>query len=273
MYLCARKQDFSVMNNDIMKQIPLIFLLLFTGSVLQAQPALRRINRDSFYSEFLQSICIFDYEDTGSNAVYSWLTSKDPKIHWKSFFGNSKYLRKYQASAADGFPLYNADDLLFAMVAYTKGDFALLICNVISYADIDEHRLYTYDYYGNVIDSLYLQHLFCADNGHVLMPLAGALMGNLDVRTCEIIWKGDILPYHPTSRNIVGGKHEGQRVDSYYTIDETGHFILKSQVKYKPKLYSEEEITSLDLTTKEGHKRKVIFKPMPVADVQEVIEY
>lgn len=182
------------------------------------------------------------------------------------------FFQNYKVSVAEGFPSQEANEVLFAMVAKTKGDFALVICSVISYADIDEHRLYTYDFNGNVIDSILIQHYFVTVNGQVLMPLTGALMGNLDVVTCEIKWKGEISPYHPSDWNLIDGKQEGQRVDSYYTNDETGHFVLKTQVKYYSQTYTEDDVSTLNLRSKDD-KRKTIFTPMSSADVEEVIEY
>ena len=251
-----------------------ISMLLFVCVTGFAQSTLRPVTPNSFHSDFLLSIYepLFVYENTGATPVYSWLTSKVPRINWTSY-GDVDFDKHYKLYAADQILSYDCDGVQFAMVAYTKGDFVLVICNLMSYSDIDEHRLYTYDFYGNVIDSLYLRHSFGAQNGHVLMPLTGALMGNLDVMTCEIRWTGDILPYHPTDRNIIGGKHEGQRIDSYYSIDETGHFVLKTCVKYYPKIYTEDDITTLDFNSKEALKRKTIFTPVSSADIEEVIDY
>lgn len=260
------------MNNDIMKQIPLIFLLLFTGSVLQAQPALRRINRNAWHSEFLQAVSVhpFEYGEPVFAPVYSWLSDKVPTVRWTSY-GDAEFRGNYKVSLSEGGELYDADDVRFVTVAYTKGDYAVVICSLTSYADIDEHRLYTYGFGGNIIDSLVFHRFFVTEDGRGFMPLSGALLGNLDVMTCEIKW-ADMHPCHPVTRNLNGGKQQGQRVDSFYRIDETGHIVLKKQVWYKPAIYTEANITTYTVRQK-GEGRNPVFKYQPAEDILEVIDY
>ena len=254
----------------------IVFSILMTGfiSSLFAQSALLPINQECFHSDFLRSITKFPIgsESQDSGPVYSCLTWNAPNIKW-SFYGDDAYVKSYKVSVAKGWPLESANDLRFVVSAYTKGDFVLAICSIESFCDINEQRLYTYDYYGHVIDSLILQHDFLVEGGRCIMPLAGALMGNLDVMICEIKWAGTICPYSLKTRNIVGGCHLGQRFDSYYTLDETGHFILKRKTIYYSKVYTEDDVTMLDLSLEETIRKPVFRTVMPIAAIQEVIEY
>ena len=256
-----------------MKCIGAFTLCYIVCAHIFAQATLQRIDSNSFHSDFLQSIYepLFDYEPTDSLPIFSWLTSSVPQIHWSSYEGveNDK---KYKVYAINEFEKAESDGVVYAMVAYTQGDFALVICSIVSYTDIVEHRFYTYDFYGNVIDSLVFHHTFTTENGHCIMPLSGALLGNLDIKTCEIKWT-ERFPYDFEKWNLKGGNQVGRRVDSYYSISKTGHFALKKQIICYPKVYTEDDVTTFDFSTK-GAKRKAVFKDfLIVGDIENIIEY
>lgn len=245
-----------------MKRIALVFLMIAAGASIQAQPALRHIVPHSFRSEFLKSISkrLFEYGDTTAVPVYSYLEEKRPDLEW-NYYGDAEFDKKYKLSIGEGYPSEESNGVQFATFAYTKGDFVLSLCSMFSYTDMGRECLYTYDPDGNVIDSLDFYREFTAESGQYLLPLAGALMGNLDVLVCEVVWLGELPPYHPIYRNLIGGKQKGQRVDSYYSLDATGHFIRRKQVKYRPRIYTDDDITTLDLRNKEQRERKPVFKP------------
>lgn len=255
-----------------MKRITLVLLLLPAFSLLPAQTALRHINRNAWRSEFLQAVSVHpvEYGEAVFAPVYSWLSEKVPSANWVSYGGRA-FCRNYKVSL-DGGEWIEADDVRFATVAYTKGNYALVICSVTSFADIDEHRLYTYDPDGKVTDSLVFHRYFVTEDGHGFMPLSGALMGNLDVLTCEIKWLDEQSPFQPEDRNLKGGMQRGQQVDSYYRIDETGRIVLKKQVKYKPVTYTAEDITTFHLRKKDP-RRNPVFRYRPAEDIQEVVDF
>ena len=170
-----------------MKRIIIAIALISSCVALLAQSSLQTINQQTFNSAFLKSISKhpFGYGAQDDKPIYSWLTGAVPEMKWV-FYGDDNYVKRYKVSVAKGWPQESADGVQFAVCAYTKGDYIVAICDIMSFCDINEHRLYTYDYSGRVIDSLILQHDFVAEGGHCIMPLAGALKGNLDVMICEI---------------------------------------------------------------------------------------
>ena len=255
-----------------MKHIVFSIMIIVFSSSLFAQSALLPIKRESLRSDFLQSITKFPIgsETQDTVPVYSCFALNAPDVKW-SFYGDDNYVKSYKVSVAQGWPRESANDLRFAVSAYTKGDFVLAICSIESFCDINEHRIYTYDYYGRTIDSLLLEHDFCAQGGHCIMPLSGELRGNLDVKICEIKWAGTIPPYDLQYRSIKGGSHLGQQVDSYYTLDETGHFVLKKQVFHHPRLYTEHDVTVIDFSMPETITN-IIFD-MPNRNIQRIIVY
>ena len=257
-----------------MKRIVFVILLIGTGIAANAQAVLRHIDTDSFRSDFLKAISRhpLEYKDTTAIPVYSYLTSKRPHLIWNCY-GGIEFEKNYRLSIADGYPSWESNGVDFVTLAYTKGDFVLALCSMISYVDIGRDCLYTYDLNGNVIDSLEFYREFTAENGIFLQPLAGVLMGNLDVIICEVVWQGELPPYHPVYRTLIGGKQRGRRVDSYYSPDASGHFVLRKQVRYYPRTYTDKDITTLDLRDKDQHERKPVLKPRPADDIQEVVEY
>lgn len=213
-----------VRNNSLnnMKRIILLILVVVFTSPLFAESLLRPINMESLHSDFLQAVSVhpFEYGEPVFAPVYSWLSDIVPTVRWTSY-GDTEFHGNYKVSLSEGGELYDADDVRFVTVAYTKGDYAVVICSLTSYADIDEHRLYTYGFGGNIIDSLVFHRFFVTEDGRGFMPLSGALLGNLDVMTCEIKW-ADMHPCHPVTRNLNGGKQQGQRVDSFTGLTRRG---------------------------------------------------
>lgn len=256
--------------NRNMKRIGLFILLTILVNSLSAQTALRPINPDSLHSEFLQSITEFPIggETQDSVPIYSWLNGNAPDVKW-SFYGDDNYVKSYKVSVTESWPKESANILHFTTSAYTKGNFILAICSILSFCDISERRLYTYDYNGQTIDSLILEHDFDTNSGHCIMPIAGELRGNLDVKICEIKWIGSIAPYDKQSKSIIGGSQLGQQVDSYYMLDGTGHFVLKKKVLHTPRVYTELDVTVIDYKLK-GSFRNIIFDG-PSRNIQRII--
>ena len=95
-------------------------------------------------------------------------------------------------------------------------------------------------------------------------------MRNLDVLVCEINWLETNCPYDLETRYLKNGQQKGQRVDSYYIVDGTGHFILKKQTKFLPMMYRNEDIASQVFCNGFIPKETIYQGNEPVL---EVIEY
>ena len=267
-----------------MKHLFLFVMLILGGNAGFAQTdLLHSVNCRKLNTFFLQQVYSgqkVEYNNYSTTPIYSYLGTPPnlpSDFKWHSF-GDYRFSKNFAISVAMGFPLVQADVVGYIPVAYTKGDFALTICWIESYQDILEDRVYTYDYNGHMIDSLIVLHQFVSEKDGVTyntMPLCGAVMSNLDVVICEINWLDAASPFDVESRTVKDGQQKGQRIDSYYSVDESGHFILKKQTKYLPMMYSTldiaYEVSSLQQGQWNTTSKGTIYEGNE--PVLEVIEY
>jgi hypothetical protein len=82
-----------------------------------------------------------------------------------------------------------------------------------------------------------------SENGEYISSIEGALAfdaGNIENLVCLKQWRaGEIR-----DKEMVTVYHiRPQRIDTYYEIDSTGHFIKKSETTYQPKTYTLQELS------------------------------
>ena len=235
-----------------MKHLFLLATALFANLAFAQTEALKRISTSQDYPKFLRLLVRtnqLDYEcdSLSDTPVYSWLGLEKPLNAQRRIPRLQPFTREYNqeryAIAVDGYhPSVTVEQSQFVAVSYTKGDFIVLLSRLQSFRDIVEFRIYTYRYDGEVIDSLTFFHEHRTKEGFGIVPKVGALLKNLNVLTCEIQWEGHYSPYEEQTRRLKNGQWKGQRIDSYYELDTSGHFILKRQTKYRPQIYQEKEI-------------------------------
>ena len=145
----------------------------------------------------------------------------------------------------DNLPLFTYTDLgltqkttyetyatIFRRFLYPKGSFELLALR-IGASDPNKDVLITLDQNGDMIDFVEAG-VYTATNGFIYIK-----QWRIDSDKNIIVTWIKIDSAVPVSAFSNFGSVKGQRIDEYYSVDESRHFHLDKEIKYKPQTYTQ----------------------------------